>query len=641
MSSTRASVNYKKQDGVLSVSHDAKYIFWTVSTPGASPTVTIPVADVTNLQQTPATTPKVALKVFVGTESYVFSFTHKEKARQEQETVTERLRVAISNVTKTLPSKSSSTGPGTPSGPSNGDTGQPGALAMARAVGSKTAFDDGWYDDNKLKYDFQMQESLLKSDPALNARFHQARADKPESVSVAQFNTQFWSSRLHLLRAHAIEKQQKQGEYNVLPEIRFTRKPGEKDGDPDIKQLHITKEQIKLIFKQYPVVREAYNENVPKPLKDVEFWTRFFSSRLLKQLKGEKISQQVDPPDSILDDYLDRAATGPASIAHIPHFIDLEGNEQNHSQRKGNRPDETMRPGKVPILQVLNNLSEKMLSHVAAEDGEAHGPIGMDEETFQQLQLRDLAMEDVDNRVVLHVREQQRGKAGDDQAEVSKEAALFAQHDPRDVLSTLQSDLALSEGDRGLEKAVGYDPESDTEDDEDEQSAGRTNGASNAPHVGAKRALTSATTSLLSSVHQQRAAATAEVSSLSGLSQQVFSSLQTTHNTTTEFLHYFWTVFLTSANSASRRSELASLIATLDKSLDRITAVGDAADAEREIKVTAMKQRLKEQERRTGRKARYDADLVPGGRKVVDAMIKPTRDAVGKAVEEYRKDLGV
>jgi transcription initiation factor TFIIH subunit 1 len=632
MSSIKAAVSYKKKDGHLTISQDVKYLFFTPSTPaGASPSVTVPVADITNLQQTPATSPKIALKVVLKDDSHVFSFTHKNNARQEQETVTDTLRNTIA-AAKAAPVAQPASAPAPGTSAQNGDTGQPAALAMAKVANAKTA-DDGWYDDNKLKYDFQMQESLLKADNALNARFRQAREDKPESVSAAQFNTQFWSSRLHLLRAHAIEKQQKMGEYNVLPEIRFTRKAGEKDGDPDIKQLHITKEQIKLIFKQYPLVREAYNENVPKPLRDVEFWTRFFGSRLLKQLKGEKISQQVDPPDSILDNYLDRTTSGPASISHIPHFIDLEGNEQDHSQRKGNRPDETMRPSannKVPILQVLNNLSEKMLSHVAAADGEAHAPIGIDEETFQQLRLRDLAMDDVDNRVVLNVREQQRTLAGERQENASKEAALYAKQDPVQVLSLLQTQLRPSKETSSLEQAIGFDPDSDSEDDDEAHS----NGASNL-HVGAKSALNTASTAVLSSIAQQRASASSDPQNLLGLSQDTFTTLTTTHNTTTEFLHYFWTLFL--SGDPARSTELAQLISTLDKSLDRIKAVSVAAKAEREKYIEGIKKRMAEQQKRTGKKARYDFDAVGGGSRVVDAMIRPTVGALAVATAAYKK----
>lgn len=631
-------MSYKKKDGVLAVSNDSKHLFWTPSAPpGSSPTVTITIVDITNLQQTPESSPKVALKVFVNEESYVFSFTDKQGARKEQEVVTDTLRNVISASKAAAPPQVSTPNPGTPGVAQNGETAQPAAMAIAKAVSSKSA-DEAWYDDAKLKSDFQLQRSLLDANKTLKERFNQALSDKPESVSAAQFTSQFWSARLHMLRSHAIEKAQKQGEYNVLPEIRFIRKPGEKEGDPDIKQLQITKEQIKLIFKQYPVIRDAYNENCP-PMEANMFWTRFFSSRLLKKLKGEKITQQ-DPPDGILDRYLERNELGPASIGHIPTYMDLEGNEQNHSQRKGNRPDETMRPSnfdKVPILRVLNNLSEKMLSHVAPEDGETHGPIGMDEQTFEHLRLRDLANEEIDNRVTLNIREQQRLVAGEQQDNVSKEAALYAQHDPQQVLSSIRTDLRpfrLSGGDQepySLDKAIGFDPDSDSED---EETAHQTNG-STPSHFSAKPALQQATSDIISSIAQQREFASSDPENLHGLSQDTYNTLSTTHATTTEFLHYFWTLFLSGDNS--RTAELAQLVSTLDRSLDRINAVAATADAERNKKISNVKRQMEAHEKRTGKKAKYDFDTILGGKKVVDAMVKPTVVALAQATEVYRK----
>ena len=646
-----AAVSWKKQNGTLSLSADSKYLFFTPPT-ASSPAVTILVADVTNLQQTPESSPKVALKVFVRDESYVFSFTSEGKARKEQEAVTAALR----NIIATNKSKSDTvqslvgtpSGAATPAGQSNGaDVGQSAAMAIAKAVSSKAA-DEAWYDDSKLKSDFALQKSLLEANKPLQARFNASLKDRPESVSISQFTMQFWSSRLHLLRAHAIEKAQQMGEYNVLPEIGFTRIPAEKEGEPDTKQLNITKEQIKLIFRQYPVVKDAYDENVPKPLDAGQFWQRFFSSRLLKKLKGEKISQQ-DPPDGILDKYLERREhAGPAHIAQIPHFIDLEGNEQNHSQRKGNRPDQDMRPSsfdKVPILRVLNNLSEKMLSHVAPEDGEAHAPIGMDEETFEQLRLKDLAMEETDSRVVLNVREQGRYIPGDD---LSAEAKLYARQDPAAVLSDLRADLQPShlgsdkDGILRLDKAIGYHTDSDSDSDDDDAAPnGQSNGSSKkkkrAP-INSHAAISSATTSILSSIKTRRAASSADPTSLQGLSQSVFDQVQITHNTTTEFLHYFWSLFLSGDSSHSQ--ELSQLATTLDRSMHRINAVAELAEKERQREVEKRREKHREWERRTGKRRKIDVEAeVGGGKRVVEGMVGPTVRALGEAGAAYRRAL--
>ncbi|KAK3724759.1 RNA polymerase II transcription factor B subunit 1 [Vermiconidia calcicola] len=647
-----ATVSFKKKDGSLTIASDNKYLYWTPQTPpNSSPSVTIPVANITNLQQTPESSPKVALKVFVKDDSYVFSFISKDKARKEQEAVTESLRNTIAANKQSTAQQVVSAVTASPADAAaqqdGGDTGQSAAMAIAKAVSSKAA-DEGWYDDNKLKSDYQLQRSLLESNKALQARFNEALKDRPESVSVSQFTTQFWSARLHLLRAHAIEKAQKQGEYNVLPEIRFTRKAAEKEGEPDIKQLHITKEQIKLIFRQYPVVKEAYDENVP-PLDPGAFWQRFFSSRLLKKLKGEKIAQ-YDPPDSILDKYLERRDAGPASIGHVPHFIDLEGNEQNHSQRKGNRPDQDMRPSsfdKVPVLRVLNNLSEKMLSHVAPEDGEAHRPIGMDEDTFDQLRLRDLAREDSDNRVKLSIRQPGRLGRGDAEDDLSAEAKLYAQQDPQEVLTGLQSDLQPSHfgsdenGLLRLDKAIAYHTDSDYDSDSEAEdiSTSKPKKRKKIPATNSHSAIAKATSSIFSSIHTRRSASSTDPGNLNGLTQQTFDQLTITHNTTTEFLHYFWSLFL--SGDASHTTELSHLVSTLDRSLDRINAVAATAEQEREKKVEGMRQQVREWEKRTGKRRKLDLEGVIGGKKVVEQMVGPTVRALGVAGEVYRRELAV
>ncbi|KAH9810935.1 general transcription and DNA repair factor IIH subunit tcf-29-like [Teratosphaeria destructans] len=645
--SIKASVSYKKKDGSLTVSDDKKYLFWTpAQPPGASPSVTVPVADITNLQQTPESSAKIALKVFIKEESHVFSFTSKDAARKEQEAVTNTLRDIIAankaGVTAQLAPAAAASTPGK----EGGDGGQSAAMAIAKAVSSKQ--DDSWYDDNKLKNDVQLQRSLLAANKPLNDRFAQALKDKPESVSVAQFNTQFWSTRLHLLRAFAIEKAQKEGEYNVLPEIKYKTIIGD-NGEPT-KQLSVTGQQIKLIFKQYPVVRQAYNETVPKQLNENSFWQRFFQSRLLKKIKGDRIDR-IDPQDPVLDRYLDLTENrGPASLSHVPQVIDLEGNEWNTSY-KVNREGWEMRAERhdEPLFHTLNNLSTKLLSHVAPEDSEAHGPIGMDEETFQQLQLRDLARNDEDNRAVLNVREQQRhvGAAEDD---LSADARRYRQQDPCKVLSELRSGLHpshLGSDDRGslrLDQVIGFNSDGDDSDDDDDVSAPQTKGARTksmkaSTRIGSHTAISSATSNILSSINNRRSHATDTTSNLQGLSQDTFDTLTITHNTTTEFLHYFWTLF--HSGDSSKASELASLINTLNNSLDRINAVAEQAEKERQGEVEKARKYVKQYYERTGKKRKLDESQIRGGRAVVEAIVRPTVGALREAIDRYRSVLEV
>ncbi len=367
----------------------------------------------TDLQQTPASSTKVMLKIFAQAQgskevdTHVFSFTSPTASRPEADAIKNALSAII---------QASKTSNGIPTAPGGGNA-APAAMAIASAVAS-TPGQGGdvasIYDDGKLVSDVELQQSLLKSDPSLSKMFMESLRTKPESTSNFQFTSQFWATRIHLLRAHAIEKKQTRGAYNVLSSIKFVTV----DNTP---RLSITKEQIQLIFSQHPLVKRVYDENVPK-LSEEKFWSRFFQSRLFKKLKGERLSES-DAQDQVLDKYLryedDTERTKRLMAAHVPHIIDVEGNEENHSQRKGNQPDFTMRPAsadRVPIIRILNNLSEKILSHVAPSDIDPSAPIGVDEETFNELALRDLQGDAEENRIILNIKDQSRFFSSDKEA---------------------------------------------------------------------------------------------------------------------------------------------------------------------------------------------------------------------------------
>ncbi|KAL1297307.1 hypothetical protein AAFC00_004858 [Neodothiora populina] len=647
--STAAVTTYKKKTGSLAVDSNSTDLTWTPSEPpNASPTVTIAVKDITNLQQTPATIPRVALKVLVqppgapAPKDHVFFFTSTTAARPDQEAITDNLRNAIAALKNPTPSRPTPVPPRTEK--ANAD-GQPAALAIAHAVSAAvTKSADGWYDDARLKSDIELQRSLLDANPVLRQRFNESLRDKPESISITQFSTQFWATRLHLLRAHAIEKAQSQGDYNVLPEIKFKRVAAEKEGEPDKLMLNLAKEQVKLIFRQYPIVREAYNANVPQ-IDQNAFWSRFFMSRLLKKLKGEKITD-ADAADPVFDRYLSYREKGPANMGHVPNFIDLEGNEQDHSQRRGNRPDETMRPGsfdKVPILRVLNNLSEKIMAQVAPADGEAHGPIGMDEETHNELQLRDLQGQADDNRVTLNIKDQQRLLAGERVDKLSTEAALYERQSPDDVLTLLQKDLqphspaSFGIGNLSLDRAIGVQEDDDDSDDEADDKANGAGREGQSYKIGSTIALAEASQDILSSIVARRAAAASDPSSTLDLSHTTFDTVTMTHNTTIEFLHYFWTLFI--SGDGSRSNELAKLVETLENSVDRLHAAGKAAEDEKIRRTEHLKKQMQTLNERSNKRRRLELDLssIGGGRRVVEEMTAPTLKALATATAQYRK----
>jgi transcription initiation factor TFIIH subunit 1 len=555
--------------------------------------------------------------------TYQFHFNAPTEPRKEANLIKDTLTSLLSALKATEPSILKT----------NGAAGPSAAMAIASAVASKPSGTPAWYDDNQLKNDFELQQALMRKDPLLLRTYEEARLTKPDTISNTQFNAQFWSTRINLLRAYAVESNQQRGAYNVLSAV----KPRQEDGEL---RLRISKEQVQLIFSQHPLVKRVYDENVPK-LNESDFWSRFFLSRLFKKLKGERIVE-ADSTDPTFDRYLD-ATNGDIlekrlASAQIPHLIDLEGNEENKGGMKGgNRQDFTMRPSsstKAPIIRTLNSLSEKIMEHVAQSDVDPSAPIGMDEKTFDELALRDLQGDAEENRIMLNIKQQNQFFLTD-KSQISAEAVLYARQDPNELLLDLNTDLnpdlmdTDAVGGLDLRTAIGVNEESDSEDEEEKKQ----------PHVGSRASLMDAQKQVFEGIMQQRARMDGvdAQSKLSGLSQPIFDRLTLTHATTTEFLHHFWAIFL--SGDPDRAGELAKLVETLERALDRINAVAADAEKERDEVIRGEKQQILELWEKTGKKKQYRPDLVGGGERVIREMMQPTISALDKASKEYRKAL--
>ncbi|OJJ49419.1 hypothetical protein ASPZODRAFT_112336 [Penicilliopsis zonata CBS 506.65] len=643
MAPPNGSATYKKKEGTLSLSSDGRSVSWSPATGGQG--VQIPVANITNLQQTPVTNPKVMLKIFAQqpnapVDQYVFSFTAGTNARAEADAIKDALSAAIQAAKVQNDVVGNTGGAGT-----TGAAGMSAAMAMASAVSSVGK--SPWDDDNRLKGDAELQQSLLKADAGLQRMFMESLHTKPEGLTAAQFMAQFWSTRLHLLRAHAIERAQTRGSYNVLS----TLKPRVED---NVTKLNISKEQIGLIFAQHPLVKRVYDENVPK-LSEQQFWSRFFQSRLFKKLRGERISEN-DATDAVLDKYLKADETGglPAATTttaaaaaarqrdgdQVPHFINLAGNEGNLSL-KGNRPDWDMRPSsveKVPIIRTLNSLSEKIMAGVAPADRDPSAPVGMDEDTFNQLQLRDLRDDELQSRVLLNIRDQSRffsqGKGEDE--EQSRLAAAQQQQqkqqDPQIILQRLRTIVEQTLPDDGsVELGKLIEPE---EEDSDEEKQ-------NKQRVGSKASLRGASAQILEAIRDRRAqtevSSSAAADNTYGLSTTLYDRLTLTHATSTEFLHQFWQAFL--SGNPDRAGELASLVESLHRANERIRAVATDAEAERLVEVNRVKQHARDVLQATGRKIRVNLAGVPGGERVVLQLLGPTVKALDVALTKYKLAL--
>ncbi|KAG9645693.1 hypothetical protein KCU77_g23896, partial [Aureobasidium melanogenum] len=142
---------------------------------------------------------------------------------------------------------------------------------------------------------------------------------------------------------------------------------------------------------------------------------------------------------------------------------------------------------------------------------------------------------------------------------------------------------------------------------------------------------------MLASISRRRLAASADVSSRRGLSESTFDTLSLTHNTTVEFLHYFWTLFL--SGDGSRSNEVAKLVETLDRSVDRIKMVAEQAEKEKLQEAENLQKQISTLNPRSTKRRRIEIELerLGGGKQAVEEMVQPTIKALAEAMAQYRK----
>jgi transcription initiation factor TFIIH subunit 1 len=606
---------YKKQEGVLAISKDRKSVLWTpASPPNASPVLIITADTMTNLQQTPETSTKVMLKIFAQARgqtepvAHVFNFISSKDARSEANAIKDALTTAIQNA-KAESSVAAAQGGGSSA-----------AMTIANAIsGPKTG--NVWEDDNRLKSDVGLQESLMREDPSLRKTFLEAQKSKPESISNTQFTSQFWSSRVHLLRAHAITKGQSRASYNVLSSLKR-----EEGGT----KMSLTQEHVRLIFAQYPLMSRVYDEVVPKKYNEIEFWSKFFQSRLYTKLRGERINNESDPTDRVLDHYLDAPElTGLRQVTqamHIPRIIDLEGNEEHHSQRQGNKPEMDLRPtalNKAPIIRTLNALSEKLMEHVIPSDVDPSKPIGMDEETYNNVRLRDLQNDPEQHRNILKIRDQSQffsnERSGPDKVDDAGLSGINATVAIKKVCADVTKAFP-----HAVAASISFGLDQPTDED------------ASAEDDSARVAASTAMSHIMKLVRQHRAQ-TEEIPASSGLPKDVYEHLILTQATTTEFLRQFWSAFL--SGDVSRVNEIASLVESLERAMDRIKDVAERAEADRNNIIRQTQKQADEILKRTGKKQRIDYKRIGGGAEVVKQLLGPITKAVANATTKYRKAL--
>lgn len=499
-------------------------------------------------------------------------------------------------------------------------------MSFASAVASKPA-SARWFDDNQLKADIELQQSLMKKDRTLHQTYMDAQKSKPDLISDAAFNSQFWSTRTSLLRSHAIETNQKKGAYNVLSTI----KPRTVDNEL---KLNISVEQVQMIFKQHPLVKRIYNENVPR-ISESQFWARFFLSRLSKKLRGERVldNERADP---IFDRYDESDDTISASLilsSHVPYTIDLGANEEDQGGfRGGNRKDVEMRPrSNIPIVRTLNSLSERIMAGVAPSDRDPTTSAVVDEDTQEGLALRDLRADTEASRIVLNVREQSR--FFNQNTTSSRDLETYKKQVPSEVLFDVQADIDTLEGDGagGIDLHAGIGVNEDSDSDEE----GRRR-----DHVGSRAARQAAQKQIFAAISQRRSELyghSSDEQSPMGISPEIAQKAYLTNATTTEFLKQFWNAFL--SGDPDRAQELAYHAESLKKSMARIDAIAEEAEHARNKVITEKKEEIRVLYSRTGKRLRWRPEMIGGGKRAVQVLLGPTISGLQTAQNLYQAAL--
>lgn len=362
---------HKKSSGMLTIDEDSDRLYWQGDNTLA-PAVQLKLSDIENVQATPDTSPKLMIKLLMKTpgESYMFQFTSKTFQTSSKEKLSAIVR---KNKGVVAPTEQAAT-----PRQSSSDTTKSKTDAKSEAKAKAHNY-SVYLEPKSLLRNHSLQQDVIRSNTEIRKTFEQA------VISNNISNEDFWSTRLHVLRAAALSNTQKRGPYNVLSTIKRTV-------NSDNQQvLSLSVEKIQDLYEQYPIVYQAFKDNVP-PMAENNFWEDFFSSRLFRRLRGDKLKPS-DPMHPVLDKYLDyldnyektmnnQTAFASASKKRkhgdidqgdddeeevdIPFFLNIEGNEENDPQKLGNRPDMTMRsgaegPSALTLLKSMNSLSQKMV----------------------------------------------------------------------------------------------------------------------------------------------------------------------------------------------------------------------------------------------------------------------------------------
>lgn len=564
MSLVTGAASYKKKSGLLTIYEDRSpsILQWRAADNEiAIPSVEIVLSTISQMKATPATSEVMRLMVIVKpsegeeAQNYVFTFGNKlvmENIKESLQQIVARYKSALQATQFVNDAKE-----------------------KEKPLINTTFLDDA-LDTKRLLKNHELQQKLLLDDKLLMATFTQA------VIKEKLDPLEFWSTRVHQLRAFALANSQKRGPYNVLSSIKPTA-----TSDNQV-NVSVTREKIHTIFEQYPIVRKAYDDNVPR-ISEGEFWSRFFSSKLFRKLRGEKVNVNIRG-DFILDKYINMDVDyeeQPEVEYNVNKIIDLEANQEDDPSKLGNKPDMTMQQDAIPetvqVLRSMNRLSQKMMNSLEYEYSRSATPDTQSKEQREKdLVKRELTLADLQKREtteylklnVLSSKTTNEEKTPETESQ-NKQTTLSIPTKPQFIQSLKAMKRTLETTSFNLSSP--YQP-------------------SKKPHIettsrhisqlitlNAKQSQQTWSSSASSSAEHTTSIEIQDQISKDTIDQQTLESLRITHSTTVEFLRHFWQHF----QSGDEKSigQLRSLAGSLVKSLERINSAIDNVQGDKKVMV--------------------------------------------------------
>ncbi|VDC06943.1 unnamed protein product [Peniophora sp. CBMAI 1063] len=390
-----ARTSFKKQPGLLKI--DASHIIWTQDGK-STPSVSHPKANTASLFSSKADAAQVKLKIVIKDvkDPYMFTFlAPRAQAEQECEALKNELTNVLAQNRHAAPAPPAApapvagsgpfAAPGVPvtaassaipastgAGPLRTPAATPGPVrpSISRAVStsSEARGTPGPSSGDPAISDFRLRKKVMVKHPDLGA-LHK------ELVMSGQITeAEFWEGREHLLIAQAAEDAQKKGRPGALVDPRPTLQNGEM-------KIVISPQLISDLFEEFPVLRTAFDENVPSKLKEDEFWERYFQSKLHNMHRASirsTVAQHINTKDEIFDKYLEEPDDGiePRKPMNedVEMLVDLTATHEDHDET-GNEKDVTMQAGKqkgaLPLIRRFNEHSERLLKTAIGEGNPA------------------------------------------------------------------------------------------------------------------------------------------------------------------------------------------------------------------------------------------------------------------------------